>query len=229
MVSLGKIGAVRWLGAALLGATAVATFAAAPGCADNNTMVFIRAIVPATKGCGYDGTIDNTAPTVTYGILDWTCKKEYSANIVVANGLQRNASNEVRRSEANRFQIDTLQVNAILPGGAVLAYDLPVTAMVDPGDGTTPGFSVIGVPLLPIGKLDFARVPGTGLVKQINFELRVSGKTLGGSVITSPPFVFPVRIGEQVLFARGDAGGGGTCTGQDGYYTDPAACPNPSF
>ena len=70
MLSLGKFGAVRWVGVALLGATAFATFAAAPGCADNNTMVFIRAIVPPTKGCGYDGTIDQSVITVTYGALD---------------------------------------------------------------------------------------------------------------------------------------------------------------
>lgn len=229
MLSLGKFGAVRWVGVALLGATAFATFAAAPGCADNDTMVFIRAIVPPTKGCGYDGTIDQSVITITYGALDWSCKKEYVANILIANGLQKNASNEIRRTEANRVQIDTLQVTALLPGGAQLAYDIPVTAVVEPGDGTTPGYAVVGVPLLPIGKIvDYDRIPGTGLVKQVNFELRVSGTTLGGHVVTSGPFVFPVRIGQGILQARGDGGASGTCVGQDGIYSDFGSCPNPS-
>ena len=222
-----KAKAVQVGGFLLVAAAAAASFAGAPGCADNETMLFIRSIVPPTKGCGYDGIIDNNAPAITWGILDWSCKKEYSANIVVANQLQKNASNEIRRTEAGRVLIDTVQVSAVLPGGATVAYDLPATAIVEPSDGTTPGYAVVSVPLLPLGKLDFARIPGAGLVKQVNFEIRVSGKTLGGSAVTSAPFLFPVRIGEGILVARGDAGTPGTCIGQDTAYTEPGGCPNP--
>jgi hypothetical protein len=166
--------------------------------------------------------------TLTWGALDWTCKKEYTANILVANALQRNSSNEQRRTEANRVQVETIEVTAVLPGGTTLAYDLPATAIVEAADGTTPGYAIIGVPLLPLGKLDFARIPGTGPVKQVNFEIRVRGTTLGGRTIVSQPFLFPVRIGERILLAGGDAAAGGTCPGQDSYYTDAATCPNPS-
>lgn len=229
MVSRGKSGALRKLGVALVGAAAVATFAAAPGCADDNTMVYVRAVVPPTKGCSYDGTVDANIVTISWGALDWSCKKEYSANILVANALQRNSSNEQRRTEANRLQVETLEVTAVFPGGTTLAYDLPATAVVEPADGTTPGYAIVGVPLLPLGKLDFARIPGTGPIKQVNFEIRVRGTTLGGRTIVSQPFLFPVRIGEGILRAGGDAAAGGTCAGQDFYYNDPAACPNPSF
>jgi hypothetical protein len=212
----------------MVGLAGLATFAAAPGCAEDQTMLYVRAIVPPTKGCGFDGSVDANVVALTWGMLDWSCKKEYSANILIANTMQRNPSNELRRTEANRVQIQTIEVNAILPGGAVVAYDLPATAVIEPADGTTPGYAVVGVPLLPFRKIEFSRIPGTGLVKQVDFEIRVRGKTLGGNEVTSAPFLFPVRIGEGILGAvGGDAGATGTCTGQDFSYADPATCPQP--
>jgi len=105
----------------MVGLASLATFAAAPGCAEDETMLYVRAIVPPTRGCGFDGTVDVNVITLTWGMLDWSCKKEYSANVLVANTMQRNASNEIRRTDANRIQIQTIEVNAVLPGGAVVA------------------------------------------------------------------------------------------------------------
>jgi len=228
MATRGKARWVRGLGVAMVGLASLATFAAAPGCAEDETMLYVRAIVPPTRGCGFDGTVDVNVITLTWGMLDWSCKKEYSANVLVANTMQRNASNEIRRTDANRIQIQTIEVNAVLPGGAVVAYDLPATAVIEPADGNTPGYAVLNVPLLPYRKIEYSRIPGTGLVKQVDFEIRVKGKTLGGREITSGTFLFPVRIGEGILGAGGgEAGATGTCVGQDFYYADPNTCPNP--
>ncbi len=211
----------------MVGAFACAALAAAPGCTQDETMFFISRIVAPTKGCGFDGSVDGAAVGLTWGMLDWSCKQEYNAKIVIANALQRNESAESRRTEARRIQIEAIEVTAMLPSGAVVAaYDLPATSIIEPGDARSAGLGLVSVPLLPYGRSEFRAGPGAG-VQQINFELRARGHTLSGVSVVSPPFVYPVRIGMGILYSQADGGTAvATCPGQDSYYLAREACPN---
>src|SRR5262245_8621497 len=138
----------RWL---LLAGTAGAATLGASGCAEDQSMLFVRqaqARVPSgTSGC----TADNSPSSlvITEGTLDLAFRTEYTAALLVGNQLVPRGNSSQLRTETSRVQIEGAEVR--LEDGDKVAwgpYTVPGSGFVDPATGSAPSFGLTETILL---------------------------------------------------------------------------------
>ncbi|MEZ4223143.1 MAG: hypothetical protein R3B13_19525 [Polyangiaceae bacterium] len=165
---------------------AVATLSAS-GCADNESALFVRAVVKLESGQCV-ATPDPSTTFFSSGVLDLAFRDSYSASLLVGNQLVNRGSKDLLRTETSRIVLRGAEVRLLNDQQALIReFTVPVSGFVDPGTGDEPGYGVTGALLIPSG---LALAAGTRVVA----DVRVFGDTLGGEEVTSDSLSFPITL-----------------------------------
>jgi hypothetical protein len=189
-VNMGRILA-RTIGAA--GAVAFVGLAS-QGCADNETMLFARAVLAiAPPDCLAEP--DPNSAFRSAGTLDIAFGTSYIAPILVGNQLVRRGSKNQLRTESNRVTLKGAEVEVLDDQDNSLAeFTVPGSGFVDPGVGEEAGYGVLFAQLVPPGLTLSAGA-------RIVVEVRVFGDTLGGEEIESSTLRYPIYVCDGCLIS----------------------------
>jgi hypothetical protein len=173
----------------LLAAGLLASSAAllAGGCADNESMLFVRGVLAWPPG----QCIINPDPTSLVrlgGVLDRAFRSNYVAPLLIGNQLTTRGDRDTLRTESSRITLRgaVVEVND-RQGNRLLHYTADGTGFVDPGEGSNPGFGIMSVELIP----PTAVIPDN---TDVIVGVRVFGDTLGGREVESSELTFPIFV-----------------------------------
>jgi len=181
-------------------ALAPAVFAG-PGCADSESMLFIRQVqapaVGTSGGCTYQA--DPSSLFLASGALDLAFRLQYSAALLVGNQLVPRGNNAQLRTETARVRIEGAVVRAEDPNGAVVwgPVTVPGSGFIDPSNGTTPTYGITQTTLLgsQIGATLAAQLQGDRTqFRRLTSIVKVFGRTLGGMTVDSGEWRFPITV-----------------------------------
>jgi hypothetical protein len=174
----------------LLSPVALAT----QGCAENDTMLFVRAVLKLEPGeCIAKG--DANSVMLLGGVMDLHFTSTYDAALLVGNQLAKRGKKDQLRTESSRVVLKGAEVILMDDQEATIAeFTVPGVGFVDVGTGEDPAYGVIATTLIPAG---VGIVPnGLYLV-----EVRAFGETLGGQEITSAALRFPIYTCDRCLIS----------------------------
>jgi hypothetical protein len=198
----------------LLPWTLTAAAFASAGCADNDSGMFVRAVL-AVQAPDCVATADPSAPMLLGGVLDIGIAPGtgYMAALLVGNQLVRRGDRDKLRTETARVSLEGAEVTVLTDTGEQIAeYSVPGTGFVDPGSSDEPGYGILSAMILPPN----AASSGTVVTK-----VRVFGTTLGGDEIESATLTFPIVICSNCLVSNpvlpGEQGNPPCRPGQDDY------------
>lgn len=198
-------------------------------CADNNTSVYVEAVLALTPpSC--EVTADPGAPQLLRGVLDVAFLRSYEAAVLVANQLTPRGEKDQLRTETQGIQLRGAEVELTTADGAALEeFSVPAGGFVHPSDSQAPGYGTAVVTMIPPsrGQALFDALSGgrRGDIRTVIASVRVFGETSGGVEVTSGAFSFPIDVCfgcliEFPLEAIEDTGNGRLCSGAaDGVTT----------
>ena len=182
------------------GLLTLGTVAFAPGCATNDSSMFIVGVIDIDLSTCI-AKPDTTSAMLAEGVLDTAFKADYTAILLVGNQLTEQGSREQIRTETSRVSLRGAEVTLTTLAGKEIAHFSTVgTGFVDPAAGDAPSYAAVSVNVIPAPIS--AKLPGEVLAK-----IRVFGSTLGGKDITSSELDFPITVCDGCLVtypAQGD-------------------------
>ena len=162
--------------------------AATGGCADNDSALFIRAVIALEPGeCIARNQPDGLF--LPFGVYDTGLAGEnsYFANLLVGNQLSRQGDRDKVRTETSRIALRGADVEVkTIDGATITSFATDGAGFVDPGTATEPGYGVMAAELLPAGAV--------AAPNRVNVSVRVVGETLGGTEIRSSELIFPITV-----------------------------------
>lgn len=187
---------------------ALAASAAAPACTDNDQSLFIRsALFPAQNrqnGCIY--TDDPQQPILFEGTLDVGVRDNYYGVFLVGNQMIPRGEPLATRAESSRAHINGGIVRVTRTDGTVIReFTSSATGFADPQNNNTPDFGVMGLIAIDaptafilrdllVAEAANAKVNVRTLSIQVLSNIKVFGKTLGGTDLESAEYQFPIRV-----------------------------------
>ncbi len=163
------------------------------GCADNESMLFVRGVIAWPNSGDCTITADASQLMRLGGVLDLAFRTDYVAPLLVGNQLTRRGSRDQIRTESSRVSLRGSIVEISDPQGNKLTeYTTDGTGFVDPADGDNPGYGIVSSTLIP-GGLFNAGGPFAGITNVI-VNVRVFGNTLGGEDVESNKLTYPIAI-----------------------------------
>jgi hypothetical protein len=183
----------------LFGAMALApALLAGPGCADNESTIFIRQVQAHVAGsCGVDNS--PTSLAVLRGSLDLAFQRQYRADLLVGNQLVPRGNSSQLRTETARVEIQGTIVRAEDASGAVVwgPVTVPGAGFIDPASGSNPNYGVVDTVLLgsDLGAtLVDPLMMNRGVVRYFTSVAKVFGRTLGGMSVETGEWRFPISV-----------------------------------
>lgn len=178
------------LGIAALGASLL------PGCADNDSMMFIVGVYARKQG-DCSPKPEAGAPLWANGALDRSFAGEYTAALLIGNQITERGSREQLRTETSRVSLKGAEVKLETLKGASLVepFSSTATGFVDAAGGTDPSLAIMYASLIPAS---IAPNLPTGTIVA---KVRVFGDTLGGQEVESSELSFPIYICDGCLVA----------------------------
>jgi len=167
-----------------------------PGCATNDSMIFIEGVAFRKAGaCTVKPDLNGNF--LSNGVMDRLFTSEYSAALIVGNQIMQRGSRERVRTETSRVALKGAEVKLESPQGAELvpAFSSIATGFVDASDGSDAAPAVMFATLIP-ASVSGSLQPGTVVVK-----VRVFGTTLGGEDVESSELLFPIQVCDGCLVA----------------------------
>jgi hypothetical protein len=188
---------VRWLfvaaaGSALLGAA---------GCAESESMMFIRQAQARVSSGATGCSVDNSPSSlfITEGTLDLAFRSEYTAALLVGNQLVARGNSSQLRTETSRVQLEGAVVRLEDGRSTVWGpYTVPGSGFIDPATGSNPSYgltetilvgSAYGNELIRQG--DIRRDQS---VRRLTAVVKVTGHTLGGLAVESGEWRYPLSV-----------------------------------
>jgi hypothetical protein len=198
-----KQAASRWLS---LAAAVGCAWLGGAGCADSESMLFVRQaqarVASGTNGC----TVDNSPSSlfITQGTLDLAFRTEYSAALLVGNQLVARGNSSQLRTETSRVELEGAEVK--LEDGQEKVwgpYTVPGSGFIDPATGSTPAYGLTETILLGSAfGIELAKeLRQTLAVRRFTSVVKILGKTLGGSPVESGEWRFPLTVCYACLVA----------------------------
>lgn len=176
---------------------------AAPGCADNESSIFIRqAQLPVAGQQGALCTIDSspTSLFITHGALDVAFSTQYTAFLLVGNQLVQRGESTTVKTETSRVRLEGSEVSLEDAAGNTIAgpFTVPGTGFVDPAVGGTPSFGLMDTVLVDsrTGQALRAQLQAQprGTLRRFTAHVKAFGTTLGGISVESGDFTFPIDV-----------------------------------
>ena len=175
---------------------------AAPGCAESESVLFIRQAQIPQQSSGGGCVYDSSASTSRFlsGVLDVSIRTQYTAGLLVGNQMVDRGSKDDLRTETSRVQLEGTEVYVKDASGNRIAgpYTVPGTGLVDPASGSNPSFGLITTVLIDSvtgSRLanDLAQLP-YGTIRRLTSHVKVFGRTLGGTEVESGEWQFPIDV-----------------------------------
>src|SRR5258705_11894197 len=135
-------------GRMLYGAMALALLAG-PGCADNESTLFVRQAQAHVAGsCGVDNA--PTSLMILRGSLDLAFQRQYRADLLVGNQLVARGNSSQLRTETARIEIQGTIVRAEDSSGNVAwgPVTVPGAGFIDPANGANPNYGLVNTVLI---------------------------------------------------------------------------------
>ena len=179
-------------------ALAAAAVMASAGCADSESMLFIRQVqarlTTGSTACVADNT--PTSPSLPGGVLDVAFRTQYTAALLVGNQLVGRGNSLQVRTETSRVEIKGTIVHALDDAGNLAwgPVTVPGTGFIDPAAGSDPTFGLTETTLLAADPALIASLANTGVVKHEVAVAKVFGRTLGGTDVESGEWQFPIDV-----------------------------------
>jgi hypothetical protein len=178
---------------------AAAAVMASAGCADSESMLFIRQVqarlATGATACVADNT--PTSPSLSGGVLDIAFLSRYSAALLVGNQLVGRGNSTQLRTETSRVELKGAIVHALDDAGNLASgpFTVPGTGFIEPAIGSDPSFGLTETVLFQADAA-FRSAFGTtpGMVKHYVAVAKVFGRTLGGTDVESGEWQFPIDI-----------------------------------
>ncbi len=183
---------------------------ASPGCADSESIIFIRQ-VQAGAASGSAGCVVDNSPsslTLTGGTLDVAFRLQYTATLLVGNQLVPRGNSSELRTETSRIALQGAVVrvqdsNGIVQWGPVT---VPGSGFIDPASGSNASYGVTDTILLgsEYGKRlseEIQASPNHSLIRHVTAVVKVFGRTLGGLNVDSGEWQFPLDVCYRCLVA----------------------------
>lgn len=190
---------------------ALAVSAAAPACTDNDQSLFIRgALLPSANrqngACIY--TDDPQQPIIFAGAVDLGLRNQYEGTFIVGNQLIPRGDPLAVRAESSRAHINGGIVRITRPDGTLIReFTAAATGFADPQNNNAPDFGVMSMVVLdaPTAVLirqslaeerdrQNPRPRLRDLSVQVIANIKVIGKTLGGTDLESAEFSYPINV-----------------------------------
>lgn len=178
---------------------ALVSAVAAPGCADSESMLFIRQVMfRASPECSVRAEPDGLA--VLTGVLDISFRTEYNATILVGNQLVPRGSTDLLRTETSKVTLNSAEVTVQLADETFLnSFTVPVAGFVNEGQGQEAGYGVVALPIIDAGAIKALKKArqstlDEGKPARVVSRIKVSGRTLGGNTIQSGEFQFVTNV-----------------------------------
>lgn len=192
-------------------------------CAHNDVSIFINGVLAppaagASNGQGCTYTPDPTQIHLGSGLLDAALLRSYSAELLVGNQLLPRAAPEQGRIETSRVVIQGAIITVTDVGGNNVhpPYTRSVGGTLDPSQGTSPGYSLVGLELVDHTIIDpiASSLTLRGDPTRLLVHVKLFGNTLGGDHVETNDFQFPLDIclGCLVTFPATSIGVTGRCT-----------------
>jgi hypothetical protein len=199
----------RWLS---LAAAVGCAWIGGVGCADSESMLFIRQAQARVSGGTNGCTVDSSPSSlfITEGTLDLAFRTEYTAALLVGNQLVARGNASQLRTETSRVQIEGAEVRLEDASGTPWGpYTVPGSGFIDPATGSTPSYGLTETILVgsEFGIKLAQGAPGIpGLretlgVRRFTSVVKVLGKTLGGTPVESGEWRFPLTVCYACLVA----------------------------
>jgi hypothetical protein len=181
-----------------------------PGCADNNSSLFITAVL-YDKAPTCTVLPDPTAVVLGTGVIDLAFTKSYEASLLVGNQLTSRGSKETLRTETSRVTLRGAEINITDSTDHTLyKFSVNGTGFVDVSRGEDSGFGIFDAELIPaqigeqlLGRLNtLKQQTGSTSIQtsdEVIAQVRVFGNTLGNTDITSSVLSFPIKYCEGCL------------------------------
>lgn len=185
----------KWIQRGLLAGMALLVAAAiGPGCAEPESSLFIRhVVVIQPPDCAARAEPDGLF--IQEGLVDVALRDEYQAVLLVGNQLVPRGSQDQVRTETSRIALQNATVRIEDVNGNVLSdYQVPIAGFVDQSLGIEPGYGLASLPLIDSRAIAAVRASlAKGASRRLISFVKVTGKTLGDSEVTSGEFQFIVK------------------------------------
>jgi hypothetical protein len=177
-------------GAALLGGA---------GCADSESMLFVRQaqarVASGANGC----TVDSSPTSLFYtgGTLDLAFRSEYSASLLVGNQLVARGNSSQLRTETSRVEIQGAVVRLEDGTNTVWGpFTVPGAGFIDPATGANPAYGVTETILLgsAFGNSLVPELRQSLAVRRFTSVVKILGRSLGGVAVESGEWRFPLTV-----------------------------------
>jgi hypothetical protein len=177
------------------------------GCADSESMIFIRQVnLPIAGGSSSDACVTEAnpqGPFISHGTLDVAFRREYIAGLVVGSQIVTRGSKAQLKTETSGVRIEGLEARLEDVNGAIVwgPYTIPATGFIDPAIDVTPSYGMVdGMLVGPdvqvskgVNVRDYLQTkPGTSL--RFTSVSKVFGHTLGSQAVESGEFRYPITI-----------------------------------
>ena len=165
-----------------------------PGCAENDSMMFIIGVYARKEG-SCTPKADAGAPIWAGGVMDRLFASDYTAALLIGNQITERGSREQLRTETSRVSLKGAEVSLETLKGDPLVdpFSSTATGFVDAAGGTDPSLSVMYASLIPPSVAP--GLPEGTIVAKV----RVFGTTLGGQDVESSELSFPIQICDGCL------------------------------
>jgi hypothetical protein len=184
-----------------LAAAAMSAALGGTGCADSESMLFVRQAQARVQTGAAGCTVDSSPGSlfITEGTLDLAFRTEYSAALLVGNQLVGRGNSSQLRTETSRVQIEGAEVRLEDGQRTVWGpFTVPGSGFIDPATGAAPAYGITETILLgsAFGNqlVQQGDLRTNNLVRRFTSVVKVIGKTLGGTVVESGEWRFPLTV-----------------------------------
>lgn len=164
-------------------------------CVDNDSSMYVEGVLAMTPpNC--ELSADPGAPQLLRGTLDVAFLDSYQGAVLVASQLTPRGAKNQLRTETQGVELEGAEVT-VLRGERVLGeFSVPAGGFVSSTRAESPGYGLAVVTLIPPGITGglAGEIPNRGDAVTVIAEVRVFGRTLGGTEITSGAFTFPIDV-----------------------------------
>lgn len=173
----------------------------APGCAENESTLFIRqAQIPQPVSGGSSCKVEASASATFrgHGTLDVAIAPQYVAHLLIGNQMVDRGSRDDLKTETSRVQLEGSEVYLTDASGRQIAgpYTVPGAGFIDPASGSNPSYGLLDTVLVDsvtVSKLksELSALP-RGTIRRLTAHVKAFGTTVGGIEVDSGEWSFPI-------------------------------------
>jgi hypothetical protein len=174
-----------------------ATMVGAPTCADNESSVYVRAMMHVpVDSCLVKP--DPSSEVLARGTLDVSFRYEYSGFLLMANQLVRRGDPDRLRIETSKiefYEADVSVFESSKDGPLLGEFRTPISGFADASTSGSAGLGLVYITMIDaaLGQ-ELANTIKPGQAKDVVVDVVVYGRTLGGIEVSSWDWYFPVLV-----------------------------------